>query len=577
MEFVRRNRRNIALRAAFIVAFFASFFTNGQEYQPQDPFELGLIDLQQPKEVGSTKFDCVMYSTVVGEVVVDGVVTDGAPYISKCKSHVESAFQSRTYQYTCSGSSYFEHTEINPGINGVKEYTHARLSYSGACDYYGHGVNYSIGNPRPVTAKLCPPDTFPNHSSSRIVGELHLCYDPAELQAYYDAIADENRADENCSNLMLDSGNNNNAVMCYSSPTGNSCNVKMVQGAGYDYYVGVSANPLGCANSENPPFDNSGIGNENDKCVNVGQGNYCAADKSKHCTGTGANEVCDEGCLSFDTLFMCDASKHPDVGEGDSDYFNDKGTCSVISASAYKGLCEEYGGEWSEEGDFQEANCPSSPRGSCSVPSASYCGACLDNGGVWTPDESVQTDPTQIGLDNIAQLTKKSNDSLNTLELTTRKGNESVISTIKSTNNKLLGELKTLTGNGSGGIGAVVDKLEELKEEEKESFTVTTQNKNRTKFDALFNGAAVNKVKSDTELLKQEVQTEINNIRAEASSLLTVTVPSSVGYQARSLNLTQGNFDVSLGRFSEFFKMLSGAVMVLCAFIAAFIILGSND
>ncbi len=569
----------MTLRAAFIVAFFASFFSYSQEVeQPPNPFEDGTIDLKAPKQHSSTEFNCTIYGSLAGKVVVDGQTENLDAVIDKCKSVVESAFQSTTYPYLCgNGSKRFEHERISYGINAIYEVTMAKLSYSGTCAEYRHGANYHVGNPQPTVSDQCPPNGSPNYTSMHFVGEEEfLCYDPAQLQKYNDDLADANRADNNCSNLILDSGNNSAATMCYSSPTGNSCNVEMVQGGGFSYYQGTSANPLGCSNSENPPYDNQGVGDENDKCVNVGQGNYCAADKSKHCTGSGANEVCDEGCLSFDTLFMCDASKHPDVGEGDSDYFDPNGTCSVVAGSAYKGACEELGGVWDKSGDYTDTSCPAtSISGSCSVGTNGGCFACLDARGTWTPDPNAPLNNTEKGIQDVASLAQETNDNLKVLDNSLRKGNDALISTIKSTNDKLVGEIKTLTGKGSGGIGSVVAKLDELKEE-KESYTTNASKPSKSKINGLFDANSTTALKAEIEALKTELTTQFNTIRAEGASLFSIQVPSSSGYQARSLDLTYGSVDMSLSRFSQYFALLAGPIMFIASVIAGFILLGSR-
>ena len=558
----------MTLRAAFIVAFFASFFSVVHAAQPVDPFSDGSIDLQLARLDQVWSATCSASSQSIGVSNLGDLPTDSAIRES-CGPSLASAVEA----------------ESNDNAYGDYYYTASYSEGSILLEKFHPDVGYALQRsslPVYVLEQLesetyiCPPDTFLTYTSSRIINGITWCYDPAVLEAFYDELGDTNEADENCANLVLDSGNNTGATMCYSSPTGNSCNVEMVQGAGYDYYQGVSANPLGCANSENPPFDSAGIGDGNDGCVNMGDGNYCSADKTKHCTGSGSNEVCDEGCLSFDDLFMCDASKHPDVGEGESDFFDDKGTCSVVAGSAYKGVCEELGGIWDKSGDYTDTSCPStSIAGTCSVATNSGCFACIDAGGTWEPDPNAPLNNTEKGIQDVASLTQETNNQLKALELTSRKGNEALISTIKNTNAKLVGEIKTLTGKGSGGIGSVVAKLDELKEE-KESYTTNASKPDKSKVNSLFDDNSTTALKAEIEVLKTELTTQFNTIRAEGASLFSIQVPSSSGYQARSLDLTYGSVDMSLNRFSQYFALLAGPIMFIASVIAGFILLGSR-
>ena len=69
----------------------------------------------------------------------------------------------------------------------------------------------------------------------------------------------------------------------------------------------------------------------------------------------------------------------------------------------------------------------------------------------------------------------------------------------------------------------------------------------------------------------------MKSIVAEGQALLAITVPVSSGYEVRNLILTQGTFDLSISRFSVYFTMLAGPIMLICAILAAFILLGNKD
>lgn len=566
MEFVRHNRRNITLRAAFIVAFFASFFVHAQN--AINPFDSGLIDLRSPVSKPFQSYCPLNFNTDDDSLCVTPTIkpTDSASNAAQSYASYVSTLYTNITSY-----------DVIPDSPGTYKIHLKKINF--------HGVEY-VDQYLSVTPKIkntsvlrCPPDDFPDHQSTHYTSETEFkCYRASDLQAYYDDIADANEADNNCANLILDSGNNNGAVMCYTSPTGNSCNVEMVQGAGYDYYIGTGSNPSGCANSENPPFDNAGIGDENDSCITSNGTDFCSAEKAKHCTSSNGVETCDSGCIEINGNFMCDPSKHPDVGEGDSDYFDSKGTCSVVAGSAYKGACEELGGTWDKSGDYTETSCPpTSISGTCSVGTNGGCFACLDAGGTWEPDPNAPLNNTEKGIQDVAALTQKTNDALKVLELTGRKGTESLISTIKTGNQTLIGEIKTLTGTGSGGVGGLGQKLDEIKDElEKETFTTTTGNIDKSLINGLFDSQKIAAVKANQEVIKTEIQTFINTSRSELSNMLKINAPASTGYQARTVTLFGHTIDLSLNRFSDFFSMLAAPILFVCSIFALFIMLGRD-
>ena len=350
MEFVVHNRRNMTLRAAFIVAFFASFFTHAIDFsglESREPQEKQFIECQTASgfSIGAA---------------------EGSTF-EACKGLAEQYHRGGDYAVLQSGPLFCE--EISESWDGPEyEIVYKYRPYEGSsCIRYGSSGN-RFKNGVVNEVKECPHDDHPAFTIPRDTtgnGIIDRCYNPAHIQEQLDDEAQKAQDDNNCENLVLDSGNNNSASMCYTSPTGSSCNVEIVQGAGYDYYQGISSNPLGCSNSDKPPFDNKGIGDERDDCITSNNTNFCKADKTKHCTTNAGIETCDDGCLQIGDTFMCDPKKHPDVGEGDSDYFDSNGTCSVVAGSAYKGACEELGGIWDKSGDYEEARCPSSPMGHC--------------------------------------------------------------------------------------------------------------------------------------------------------------------------------------------------------------------
>lgn len=564
--------RSITSKAALLVAFFASFFTLSVQAQSADPFVNGTITFKDPKIDTVWSVTCQSAGTSVPfgnegglpleQVIIDScgpVVESGVVEVYKSIPNNVCGECNVTSSYS-NGAVYLVVT--HPDIGEIKK-TNFSVSYSDELEQM---------------AEICPPDEALNFSAQYTTSDGSIqCYDPAQYEQYLLDKAQNSSVDEFCSRLVLDSGNNSADAMCYTAPSGVSCDVFRQDGSDYSYYIGAGQNIEGCAVSDDPPYDGAGTGDGSDGCFSSGGINYCEANKSQHCTNVQGSEICDDGCLETQAGFYCDAARHPDVGEGESDYFDDNGTCSIVAGSAYRGVCEELGGEWSKEGDYTESSCPpTSIAGSCSISVVGGCASCLDSGGEWTPDPNADLTNTEKGLQDIAALTQDTNNKLNTLELTNRKGNEALISTIKSGNDKLVSAVKGISSGGGGGSGAaVVAKLDEI--EEKKKYTTTTQDKDKSKFNSMFDEAAIAKLNTEVEALQTELSTQINTIKGEASTLMSITVPSASGYTARNLSLTQGTFDISLSRFSSFFALLAAPILLGCSILAAFIILGGKD
>ena len=553
MAFVQVNTASQALRiAAFIVAFFSSFFSYS-----------AAIDFSklQGNSPAST-MECRVSSV---SVTLSNYLSVGSGCDVDANSICLSMFPNQTQNGT---AKYYDNSRGE--LRGTRIYclsTEWRFNVYSNPKWNSQETERTVGDFTEMDELLenCPPNGLPNHVISNYDGDTLLCYSTIDidLQKKEQLIAD--KKEDYCEGLVLDSGNNSGADMCYSSSNGNSCNVQKVTTDGGDsYYKGVSSSAGGCYTSENPEYDDSGTGSGDDNCLYSNGINYCEANRAKHCSVTVGVEICDDGCIDDGTNVFCDTSRHPDVGEGDSNYFDSDGTCSVIGASFSRGFCNDMGGTWDETQDYQETSCPTG-TGSCSVASAGLCRSCFDAGGTWTPDENSQhSDETKASLETGA-LIKSSNEKLDAIEHGQRMTMESMQSTIKS---------------GDGKVVAAIEALGEKlasEEEEKESFTTTTTDPDKTKISALFDNASTATLKADIDKLKVDIENSIHSIRSQASAMMTITIPNSAGYQARNLVLTQGTFDVSLSRFSDFFKMLAAPLMLMCSILAGFILLGSKN
>ncbi len=550
MAFVQvKNTLQTWKLAAFIVAFFSPFFSHSVDFtdldnRPATPevyYPLtcnaawnGENSTETSKQTDNNSSTMTsICSSLTKSVLIAGLISNGRINVSF--SHIKL------------NKVYVTHSGVDDEKRGIAPSTTSS------------GIAGVFGAPEYVDTCKDPAFIVPNTADDQT-----LCYRPEDVELLLASERDIKNKNKECQSLVLDSGNNTSPQMCHTSASGSSsCNVeKVTTDGGGTYYRGVSASDGGCVVSDKPAYDDSGSGDAKDDCLFSEGKNYCAADRNKHCSVISGSEICDDGCIDDGTNLFCDISKHPDVGEGDSDFFDDNGTCSVISASSSKGFCEDSGGTWDETQDYKETSCPVG-AGSCSIPVAGLCNSCFDAGGTWTPDPNAPLNTQEKAAIETTALIKDTNDKLTQIEHGQRKSNESLNSTVKSGSNKVVAAIEAL--------GEKLDKPNE--EEEKESYTTTTSDIDKSKINALFGDVSKAALQADIEKIKSDTTTFINSVRAEATSLFKIEVPASTGYETRSLNLTQVDLDLSLGRFDYFFKLLSGPIMFLCSVIAGFILL----
>jgi hypothetical protein len=547
--------------AAFIVAFFSPFFC-GAVNIPED-FDYTVLTGVQPQSIEVTLVKCMFGAQAnLGLVQVGGLNLSSDQMYDACLSKHTNYLKSHASFTGCSTPS------VKSLGSGSFEVTYKSLWASPKCSGYAHSTTRgSASSDSETNVKFCPPEDniLYNFSyDSNGDGEPNICYKLSDINEAIESDINDKNQDDKCKALVLDSGNNSATDMCYTASNGSSCNIQKVTiDGGGTYYKGVTSSEGGCFTSEHPSYDDTGIGDDKDGCIYSDGTNYCEANRNKHCKVIQGSSICDDGCIDDGTSVFCDISKHPDVGEGDSDFFNDNGTCSVISASSSKGFCEDSGGTWDETQDYKETSCPVG-AGTCSIASAGLCNACFDAGGTWTPDpDAVLTTQEKVGIETAA-LIKDSNDKLTQIEHGQRKTMESIQSTIKSGDNKVVSAIEKLGEKLSSG---------ETKEEEKESFTTTSETPDKSAFKSMFGASAQAAVKERVAAAQLLVDTKLKSILAEAKTIFTVTVPAAVGYQVRNIQLSYGSVDASLSRYSDFFKALAGPIMMLCSLIAALALL----
>ena len=547
MAFVQvKNTLQTWKLAAFIVAFFSPFFANSSTYS-----DSVYDSIQGSPPMTESRYGCIGA----------GAERTTSDTVLGCVSFIISTYSTETHHD-------FKNVLAN-GLQLTADYEYcssprpdASLCYRQWSPNYNAGIGRATG---PTEYLKCPEGDGENSHGRDITsnGVIDECYSPEDVEEAQEAEQEEKKKEEFCENLVLDSGNNSSNDLCFSDPvTGNSCSVVKSGVNDFSYYKGTGSVDGGCINSDDAPYDNSGTGDAKDDCLFAGGVNYCSANKDKHCKTTQGSEVCDDGCIGIGTELYCDAGGHPDVGEGDSNYFDSDGTCSVIGASASRGFCNEMGGTWDETEDYQETSCPTG-TGNCSVASAGLCRACFDAGGTWTPDEnSEHSDETKASLETGA-LIKSTNEKLDSIEHGQRMTMESIQSTMKSGDGKVV-----------AAIEALGEKLDKPKEEEEEkSFTTTTQDVDKSAFLSMFDSSAQEAIKARVVTAQAEYDSQIRSILAEAKTIFSVTVPNAIGYQARRIELSYGSVDASLSRYSDFFKALAGPIMMLCSLIAALAIL----
>lgn len=518
--------------AAFIVAFFSPFL------------HADLYSAYETKDVSTStgwSATCTAYSTKVGD---EGSLPDALTLSLICaNAELSSVRPNVSFTGYCQSPSYSE-SVINAGSYYIMEVVRTCAS--------GFPSSKSIPNGGTDLSETTIPSCEDTPDYPVMYGDK--CFREQDMNEI-------SEINDYCDNLVLDTGNNTSNYVCYTNPSGTkSCDVGLTTFGDTSYYSGTDGAVFGCDESQNEKYDSDGTGNSEDNCIYSGGTNYCSADRNNYCSSVGGTEICEDGCLDIGTSLYCDTSRHPDVGDGsDNSYFDDTGTCSVISASSTRGFCEDMGGEWTDGVDYQETSC-SSGTGSCSVATAGLCNACLDAGGTWTPDDTVDVTPETQAAIETAALLQKSNDKLTQIEHGQRSTMDSMKSAIESGNDKLVSAVEKMS-----------EKMDS-EEEEKETFTTTTSDVDKSAFKSMFNSTAQAAVQARVDTAQENFNTKAQAIYAEAKTLLTVTVPAAVGYQARDISLKFGqatkSVDVSLNRFSDFFKSLAGPIMLLCSLIA---------
>ena len=136
---------------------------------------------------------------------------------------------------------------------------------------------------------------------------------------------------------------------------------------------------------------------------------------------------------------------------------------------------------------------------------------------------------------------------------------------IKTGNEKLVASIEDLTTITKKG----------LEQSDSETFLTTTALNDKTFLNSLFDATSVAALKVQNTADELEIKTLKNSIITEGNTLFTITATGS-GYEARSLALTQGSFDIGLARFSYFFALLAAPIMLIASVYAGLIILGKN-
>lgn len=546
--------------AAFIVAFFSSFFSYSIDFTLLSGYPPSPITVPIISNTSLDYYDSLYIGSNIGSVDATGDCQLAYPEVENGTLRNVSGRVDLIGDNGEGGSKSYSLICMYEGWNS---YGGWHKVYDSEATLVGFTVNQVVGYE-------CPSETRPSFTYyvSGESGQMGLCYNPADMQHQLD---EQNRLERNqdyCESLVLDSGNNSSSNACYSAYNGASCSVSQVTVGDATYYRGTGNEVLGCGSSDDPPFDSSGTGDSNDECVYSGGTNYCAANREQHCSTTNGTQICDDGCIDDGTTVMCDASRHNDVGEGESNVHDGNGTCSVIAASTSRGFCEDMGGTWDSTQDATEAACPSG-TGSCSTPTAGLCGACLDTGGVWTPDTAVPTSPEQTATIEVAALVRRGNEMLTAIEHGQRQTTGTTVSTIKSGNNRIVAALEDLTAITSAT--SVADP-----EPEEETFTTTTGEVDKTVFNTLFDAASTASLKAENVAKELEIKNLKNTIINEGRSLFTISATGS-GYEARSLVMSSGSYDSSFSRFGFFFVLLAAPIMLAATVKSAQIILGKNS
>lgn len=524
--------------AAFLVAFFSSFFAFSQDAQV---IELDRTDPKPPKMDGSVTVECLdAYSNVIfGKVTstLDATVDED---LNNCHSVAEPIFLGRPIANDCPIESS---TWSTPSTFAVTHF------YGYFCNPYTTTSNHKVklGEKKQEESTTCPPDGFPKHiygNDNDNDGKIDVCY---------------KKADECPDGYLFKKIYVDNVLQCVpiTCDTAGTQKDRWVTKANI-YNAGAQSGTYcdgSCAYSVGG-YQNENNYKKNFTVTTVSTGMSCGNGNDDPWFHEG-----EEGCTTSDVgtgtpRLACQNEQDPDPEEP-NDGRDDEEVPPVNLIEEMEDLIDIP----QLPPELQETCDPLDPA--CAIRNLEKK---LESEGTETKIQEVK-----IHNQNVVAMQKSTNHIVDGIKQATENATQrnsdglTMIGKAIEDLSKAIGDQNTTGGNGDGdGDGG------------DDNYTTSTGAIDKSLFNSLFDATQVTQTQADIEQLKLDITAFINQSKSEAQALVTL---SSMGgsYTPRPLEIKGQTLDLSLGRFESFFQALSGPILFICAILAAFIILRSNN
>ncbi|UJX26698.1 hypothetical protein L3Q70_05945 [Pseudoalteromonas sp. CF6-2] len=160
-------------------------------------------------------------------------------------------------------------------------------------------------------------------------------------------------------------------------------------------------------------------------------------------------------------------------------------------------------------------------------------------------------------LDRLAKETQNSNELLSSIKKNTLEDNDT------------LTDIKT----GQANTNNLLEKIEKNTAPESFSFSA---NRKQGGLNDIFTNEDIQQIKTEIEEKQTEFNEYIETIKSESSSLFTLDTSIAGGYQEHKIVVKGVEIETGISRFSDFFKLISGAILLVATLTALYILLGKN-
>ena len=160
-------------------------------------------------------------------------------------------------------------------------------------------------------------------------------------------------------------------------------------------------------------------------------------------------------------------------------------------------------------------------------------------------------------LDRLAKETQNSNELLSSIKKNTLEDNDT------------LTDIKT----GQANANNLLEKIERNTAPESFIFSATRK---QGGLNDIFTDEDIQQIKTEIEEKQTEFNEYIETIKSESSSLFTLDTSIAGGYQEHKIVVKGVEIETGISRFSDFFKLISGAILLVATLTALYILLGKN-